>query len=166
MKRAAIAAVVLACLGCAKEDAPAANESAPASTGGGEAAASETAVAPEASSSLLGESWDEKLSGQLGESITVEGQFYGHDPEANCEYASTTKKRPAQTSWDWLIRKDGRCVVVTRGADPRAYNRILGQPDAILDRANIGRKVEITARVAADDAGRLYLEFAEGRPLN
>lgn len=109
--------------------------------------------------------WDEALA--AGTSIAIEGEFMGNDRESKCAFAATSAARgPVKTSWDWLIRKDGRCMWVTRGADPRGYNRVFGAPEAILDRASVGRRVAVTATVAADQTGRFYLTYTDGRALD
>ncbi len=114
---------------------------------------------------ILDGTWDESLA--VGQSLTVVGEFMRNDPQSNCAYAQATHAAsPPKTSWDWLIRKDGRCMWVSRGPDPRGYNRIFGAPEEILDAANIGRKIEIEAVVAAKDDGRLYLTYTEGRALD
>ncbi len=48
----------------------------------------------------------------------------------------------------------------------KVLDRIFGQAEEILDRANVGRKVRISARVVAHADGRLYLTYVEERPLD
>jgi hypothetical protein len=122
-----------------------------------------TACSEQRSESAAGTgTWDESLA--VGQSVTIVGEFMRNDPQAKCEYAQTTHAAtPPKSPWDWIIRKDRRCMWVT--GERRTHNRIFGSPDEILDKDNIGRKVEIEAVVASDATGRLYLAYTEGRPI-
>lgn len=59
---------------------------------------------------------------------------------SNCAYASTSTPMHPRTNRNWLIRKDGHCMRVSRDDDPRACSRIFGRAGKIPDRANAGRK--------------------------
>jgi hypothetical protein len=171
-KLIAILSAFIALAACGRGEAPPTDDhaaQAEPATGGAAAGQGDAVIPPQ---KVLAGTWDESLA--AGQSLTIVGEFMGNDPQSICEYASTTLAvGPVRTSWDFLIRKDGRCIWVTRGADPRAYNRLFGAPEEMLERANFGRKVEITARIAAtgervkpQHPDRFYLEYVSGAPLD
>ncbi len=119
------------------------------------ACSNEGSSSPEAASRA---SWDGELAHQVAQKVTVVGEFAGSNPQPHCAFAPTTRPS-ARSRTDWLLLKDGHCVWIARGVS------IFGKPEAILAPASIGRRVEVTAKVAVDDEKRVYLEFVDGHPL-
>lgn len=147
---------IVACAACAREATGSA-----ASTAESESAAAvlETTVSPaEASSSPFGGSWDEKLSEQVGETVTLQGAFRGGQ-DRDCKFAPGTSPQ-GHSAPDWALEKGRRCVFVANGM------RVFGDPELIVRRESLGRKVEITAIVKTRADGLIYLDYVSGKPLS
>lgn len=90
----------------------------------------------------------------VGQTLVLEGVFQGFRV-AECRFPDVARSRGLTRS-DWLIRTDEDCLYVTGGA-PQAVD--------LLDPELLGRRLELTARLARDDAGKLYLELVEALVL-
>lgn len=149
--RAMLALAVLVCVGCGKEEA--------GTHAGAEAsAAKEVPPTREVASTFIGESWDEKFAGLIGETVTLAGAFWGGQ-DGNCKFAPGTSTR-AYGRPDWILEKGGRCIIVANGM------RVFGDPDLSVRAESLGRKVEITAVVTTREDGLIYLDYVSGKPLS
>jgi hypothetical protein len=87
----------------------------------------------------------------LNREIEMEGVFIGYK-QGDAKFPEAARTASITRS-DWLMRTGSDCLYVTggapKGADP-------------LDAATIGRKVRITAKLANDGKGKLYLKFKKG----
>lgn len=147
---------IVACAACGKGTAGSAANTAESESA---AAAGEAPASPAEVSSLpFGENWDEKLSDQVGATVTLQGAFRG-GRDRNCKFAAGTSPQ-AYNAPDWALEKGWRCVIVANGM------RVFGDPELSLRREALGRKVEITAVVRQRDDGLIYLDYVSGKPLS
>lgn len=150
--RAIAAAVVLGVLfGCTKEKE--------ASTAPSADVAAASQPTREVSSSFIGESWDATLPEQAGETITLEGEFFGGDRDRVCKYGAATRTSGIRAP-DWALRKDGRCIWVSGAL------KMFGDPEETLKAEHVGRRVEVTAKVVTDGDGRILLEATDAKALD
>ena len=87
--------------------------------------------------------------------VKLKGVFQGYRV-ADCRFPSAATPEGLTRS-DWLFRTGDDCLYVTGGL-PSGIDRI--------DPASLGRRLELTARVARNEAGGVYLRFVEASVLD
>jgi len=90
----------------------------------------------------------------VDQNVTLKGVYQGFRA-AECRFPDEASGTGVTRS-DWLFRTGDDCLYVTGGA-----------PEGIdtLDQGQIGRRLEITARVSRNEAGKFFLKYVEGRLL-